>query len=813
MGTLLQDLRYAVRKLLRTPGFTLVALATLALAIGATTAVFSIVRGVLLDPLPFKNPAQLVSVGSVSEQGKPTLMSAPDFVDYRDQSSSFVGMAAIDQGSVNLTGPGVEPMRLVRAEVGARFFELLGVQPEIGRAFTPGEDAAGAPRVVILSDALWRSRFGADPRVVGRSISIDDSLYTVVGVAPARFAYPALSDIWVPMVWPSWALEPSSRGMHYLTAIGRVKSGVSIEHARQEIATIGRRLETQYPVSNTHRGGTIELLQEQMVGDVRPALLAMLGAVGFVLLIACANVANLLLVRAATRESEIAVRVALGAGRGRIVRQLVTESVLLAAVGAALGAVLAMWVVQAVVAFGPARVPRLGEVAVDGRALLFTAIIAVVTGILFGLVPALHAARSSLDQLLREGRRGSSRGGAQRTRGALVIAEMALAVVLLTGAGLLLRSFIRLAQVDPGFRTDRVTSFSVTIPDTKYPHDRQKNAFVARLSEQLERLPGVEGVAVSSMRLLSGSGIRTLVKIAGRPEPAPGNEAVSAVDAVSPGYFRELGIPLKQGRLYTAAEDRSDARQVVVVNQELVRRYFPNENPIGQRITLGVSHDTAQLGTEVESGGEIIGVVGDVKLLGLARENYPMTYVPYGALPLNDISVVVRSSADQKLIESEIRAAVRAVDPELPVYGLATADQIVSDSVAQPRFYLVLIGAFAAMALLLAALGIYGVISYTVSERTRELGIRIALGASSERVMRLVVGEGLWLTVVGVAMGLVAAVGLTRLIASLLFGVGAFDPLTFAGVAILLVGVAAVSSWLPARRAARVDPVIAMRVE
>ena len=813
MDTLFQDLRYAVRKLVRTPGFTLVAVSTLALAIGATTAVFSIVQGVLLEPLPFKDPEQLVLVASVKEQGKPRQMSVLDFIDYRDGSSSFVGMAAMDVGSANLTGAGVEPMRLKRAEVGARFFELLGVQPEIGRGFTSGEDVAGAPRVVVLSSALWRSRFGADPRIIGRSISIDDSLYTVVGVAPAKLTYPETPDIWVPIVWPSWALQPANRGSHYLLAIGRVKAGVPIERARQELATIGRRLEARYPQSNTHIGGTAQPLREQIVGDVRPALWAMMGAVGFVLLIACANVANLLLVRASAREAEVAVRAALGAGRGRIVRQLVTESVLLAVVAAILGAMLATWAVQTVVAFGPAGVPRLDEVAVDGGTLLFTAMIALVTGVLFGLVPALHASRVGLSQVLREGRRGSSRGGARRTRSALVVAEMALAVVLLAGAGLLLRSFVRLTHVDPGFRTDHLTSFNVTIADAKYPYDRQKNAFVARLSEQLERLPGAEGVAVSSVRLLSGRGMITVLDIAGRPSPGPGNKPASAVDPASPGYFHAIGLPLVQGRLYTAADDRPDARQVVVVNQELVRRYFPNENPIGQHITLGISHDTAQTGMEIASGGEIIGVVGDVKVLGLAREPYPMTYVPFGALPVNDLSVVVRSSADPRLIESGIRAAVRAVDPELPVYGLATAEQIVGDSVSQPRFYLLLIGAFAAIALLLAALGIYGVISCTVSERTRELGIRIALGASSERVVRLVLGEGLWLTIGGVVLGLVAAFALTRLIASLLFGVGAVDPLTFAGVSVLLVGVAAMASWLPARRAARVDPVIAMHAE
>ncbi|HEX5439109.1 MAG TPA: ABC transporter permease [Gemmatimonadaceae bacterium] len=813
MDTFFRDLRYAARKLLHTPGFTLVAVTMLALAIGATTAIFSIVYGVLLKPLPFKDPGQLVAIASENPPGKPTSMSALDFIDYRDGSTSFVGMAAMDHSNVNLTGTGVEPLRLSEEAVGARFFALLGVQPQLGRTFASNEDAPNAPKVVVLSDALWHGRFGGDPRVVGQTISLDGAPYTVIGVAPSGFTYPEKPDIWVPLVWPSWALLPSNRGAHFLSAIGRVKAGVPIEHAREEIAAIAKQLEEQYPESNTHYGGTVQPLQQQIVGDVRPALYAMLGAVGFVLLIACANVANLLLVRAAAREPEIAVRTALGAGRRRIVRQLVTESILLALAGALLGALLATWAVQAVVAFGPAGLPRLDEVAVDGRVLLFTVALALATGVLFGLAPAVHASRADVSRMLREGVRGSSRGGARRTRGALVMIEMALAVVLLVGAGLLLRSFVRLTHVDPGFRTDHVISFNVAISDAKYPYDRNKNIFVAQLSEQLTRLPGTEAAAVALEQPLGDSHMRTIMEIAGRPKPTPGNEPDTDIDPASPDYFRALGIPVIRGRLYTAPEDRSSAPQVVVVNQEFVRRYFPNENPIGRRITLGVTHDTAQTGTPVTSGGEIIGVVGDVKQFGLGGKDYPMTYVPFGTFPQNDISVAVRSSADPKLIEGAIRAAVHQVDADLPIFGLATMDQVVHDSVAQPRFYLLLLSAFAGIALLLAALGIYGVISYTVSQRTRELGIRLALGASHERVVRMVLGQGLWLTLGGILLGLAAAFGLTRLITSLLFGVGAIDPLTFAGVAVILAAVAVLASWLPARRAARVDPVIAMRAE
>jgi len=813
MDTLLQDIRYALRKLLRAPGFSLIAVVTLALAIGAATAVFSIVNGVLLQPLPFGDPARIVSVSSTGKGGEPVYMSSLDYVDYRDGSRSFESMAQYSSTSVNLTGGDAQPLRLSEARVGAHFFEVLGARAQAGRYFAAGEDSPGAPRVAVISDALWRGRFGADPQVVGRSISLDDEQYTVVGVAGPELRFPERPDVWVPYVFQPYELEPQARGGHSLWGIARVKEGVSVASASAELAGIAKSLEAKFPGSNTGFGAVAVPLRDRIVGDVRPALVAMLGAVGLVLLMACANVANLLLVRAAARESEMAVRTALGAGRGRIVRQLVTESVLLALAGAALGVLIASWAVGAVVAFGPTGLPRLDEVSVDGRVLLFAAAVALATGILFGLAPAIQTARSNSGQSLRDGPRGSSRGGAQRTRNGLVVLEMALAVVLLIGAGLLMRSFVRLVSVDPGFRSEQLVGFDITLPDAKYSFDRQRLALTGELQQRLRDLPGTNDVAVSYGRPLRRMGIFTAFQVDGRPEGAPDDRPITFVQPVSPEYFGALRIPLVSGRLYTAADDRRDAPPVVLINRELARRYFATESPIGKRITLALNHDTAGPGSTVTMGGEIVGIVGDVKQFGLESDVRPAVYLPFGHMPTGRVTVLVRSTADPRLLESEIRSRVHELDPDLPIFGLGTMKQFVSESVSQPRFYVLLLGGFAGIALVLAALGVYGVISYAVSQRTRELGIRIALGATQERVVRMVLSSGFLLAITGVATGVLASLYLTRLLRTLLFGVPATDPLTFVAVAVLLIAVAALAALIPARRAAAVNPVIAMREE
>ena len=815
MDILVQDIRYAARKLLRTPGFTVIAVTTLALAIGATTAVFSIVDGVLLKPLPFHNPGELVRLGSTSRESKLAHMSVPDFIDYRDQTHSFVAVAQIqDRNSANLTIPGTEPMRLNSASVGASFFELLGVPMQLGRGFIAGEDANGAQPVVVLSDKLWQTEFAADLHVVGRSISLNGKDYTVVGVAPRSLTYPAKPDLWVPFVFESWMTDPENRGAHFIQAIARLRPGITVEAAKRDMATVGERLRAEYPKSNATFGGTAVDLQESIVGNVQPLLLTMFGAVAFVLLIACANVANLLLVRSASRETEIAVRTALGAGRARIIRQLITESLMLSALGAVIGGAIASWAVDAIVAFGPRGLPRLDEVSVDSRVLAFSVIVALVTGLAFGLVPSLHSAKSELGQMLKENGRGSSgRRAAQRTRSALVIGEMALAVVLLIGAGLLIRSFVKLVQVDPGFRPEHVVSFDVSLPEVKYPHDREIRRFASDVRESLASLPGTQSVAVAFARPLEQQGMRVAFDVDGRPPAPADSRMVADVRPASSNFFSTLGMRLVRGRVFTPAEEDFGPPPVFVVTESFVKKYFATEDPIGKRITLGIAHDTAGANTSVTARGEIVGVIHDVHQRGLNDDLAPAVYLGWGTLPINDVSFLVRSNNDSQTLAAAIRERVHGVDPTMPIYDVRTMEAAVSESVAQPRFYMMLLSAFAALALLLAAIGIYGVISYSVSQRTRELGIRIALGASQDRVVRLVLGQGMGLTLIGICGGLVGSYWLVHLLAAMLFGIGATDALTFGTVAIVLLGVAALATYLPARRAARVDPVIAMRAD
>jgi predicted permease len=814
MDILLQDIRYAARKLLRTPAFTIIAVTTLALAIGATTAVFSIVNGVLLKPLPFREPGAVMRVGSMDREGKLVYLSAPDFIDYRDQTKSFVGMAQIqERNSANLSLEGSDPQRVNAANVGASFFDLLGTPMQLGRGFATGEDAKGAQRVVVLSNRLWRSTFGADPSILGRAISVNGEDHTVVGVAPASLSFPAKPDLWLPFVLEPWMTDPENRGAHFFSAIARIRPGVTADAAKREMNTIGARLRAEYPKSNANFSGTAESLQTSLTGDVRKALFTMFGAVAFVLLIACANVANLLLVRAGGREAEMAVRTALGAGRGRIVRQLITESVMLSVLAAMIGGALAGWAVDAIVAFGPKGLPRLEDITVDARVLAFSVVLAIVTGLVFGLVPALHAAKTELGQMLKDGMRGGSRRATQRTRSMLVVSELALAVVLLVGAGLLIRSFVKLVNVDPGFQTEHITSFDVTLPTKKYPYDRDLRRFASELRSGLSSLPGTQSVAVAFARPLEPQGIRASFDIDGRP-PAPNDKRlITDIRPVSSTFFSTFGIRVLRGRVFTDAEESFGPPPVVVVSQAFVRKYFPNEDPIGQRITMGVSHDTAAPPSEVKAQGQIVGIVNDVHQRGLSAEPTPAVYVGWGTFPLNDVAFVVRSRAETSTISAGIRERVRAIDAQMPVYDVSTMEQAVSESVSQPRFYMFLLTAFAALALLLAALGIYGVISYSVSQRTRELGIRIALGATQDRVVRLVLGQGVMLTIIGVSVGLLGAYWLMHLLAALLYGVGATDMATFAGVAVVLLGVASLASYLPARRAARVDPVIAMRAE
>lgn len=813
MQTFLQDLRYAGRKLLRAPGFAITAVATLALAIAATTAVYSIVDGVLLRPLPFRSPDRLVRVESTGRDGRPMPLSPADFLDYRDQSTSFTGMAQYTVGLTNFATNNGEPTRLDRGQVGPTFFDVLGVGPLRGRFFSPDEGVPGNASVAVISEKLWRARFNADPNILGQKLSLDEQQHTIIGIAPNSVSFPQPVDLWTPRAILS-SSAPSARGAHQFFAIGRVKDGVSIARAREDVATIAKRLAEQYPLLNSEFGGSVQPLQEQMVGNLRTTLFAILGAVGFVLLIACANVANLLLVRASSRSGEMAVRTALGAGTSRIVRQLVTESLLLATAGAAIGITLAMWIINAIVVLGPRVLPRLQDVSVNGRVLVVSAVVSIATGVLFGLVPALFATRPDLASILRGGGRGATRGGMQRVRSALVVSEMALAVVLLIGAGLLIKSFVALTRVDPGFRTENVVTFDLSLPNAKYAGDRARLSLLDNVAQRLEALPGTENVGLVFGRPLGRQVMMTAFDVVGQPPNDPQNRTITEVHAASPSYFDAIGLPLKRGRWYTDAENRRDGHHVLVINEELARRYFPGKDPIGKEITLGVSYnEPAFPGDTLPVRGEIVGIVGDVKQRGLSADLFPMVYVPFNTLPGGLTSVVVRTRAPQATVEGAIRAQVREVDPRLPVVGLSTMSRVISDSVAQPRFYMVLLAAFAAIALLLSAIGIYGVISFAVAQQSREFGIRIALGATNTRLLRHVLGEGLGLTGLGVGIGLLAAFALTRLISNLLFGVAAIDAMTFAAVGLGLIGIALVACWIPARRAAAVDPLIAMRAE
>jgi len=808
-STVLQDIRYAVRKLSRTPGFTTIAAFTLALAIGATTAIFSVIDGVLLKPLPFRDPERVVRVTNLRD-GNRMVSSVPDFLDIRAQSKSYASLAALDAQAMNLTG-GSEPERIGAARVGATFWSLLGVTPQVGRGFAPNEDSQSAARTVVLSDGLWKRRFGGDRRIVGKTIALDGNSFTVIGVAPAGFSFPDRPDVWIPLVFAQDDLNPDGRGAHWMGIMGRLAPNVTVTQATSELVTITRRLEQQYPESNTNMSGAVIPMQEYLVGDVRPALYVMLGAVAFVLLIACANVANLLLVRAASRESEMAVRTALGAGAWRLVRQLVIESVLLAMIGGVFGTLLALWGVDLLLSMAPNGLPRINEVTVNGSVLVFTAGVTAVTGVLFGLFPALHAARANVGGMLKEGMRGSSGGVAsRRARNTLVMAEMALAVVLLVGAGLLIRSFSKLLAVDPGFRAERVVTFAIAAPDTKYGQYAQRRELVSNLVERMKRVPGAQGAAVVTGLPLSNIMMRTSAHIVGTPPERPGERKSTDVAMATPGYFTTMGIPLVAGRDFTD-RDGSGAPVVSIVNQEFVKRYFPNENPIGKRIELGWDQDTASTGGNMTLGGEIVGVVANVKRRGLSQEVFPETYASYMQPTFSNFSVVVRSTADPSTVMAAIRAQMRELDRDLPLSDLRQLKELVAASVSRPRFYTTILGVFASIALILAAVGIYGVISYAVSLRTRELGIRIALGATGRQVSGLVLQQGVGLAIAGVAVGGAGAYWLTRLLSKLLFGVSATDPLTFVGVAALLTAIAAIASFVPARRAAKVDPLLAMR--
>jgi putative ABC transport system permease protein len=799
-----QDTGYALRVLGRGRGFAAVAMLTLALGVGANTAIFSVVRGVLLRALPYPEPERLVAVQSVI-RGSPTAVSPPDFLDWRAQAKSFAGLAAYFLSTTNLTGTG-EPERLTQARVSSNFFDILGIRPARGRGFLAGEDAQTAPRVAILSDGLWRRRFGADPSIIGRTIRLDDFPTTVVGIAPPELKLPVGVDLWLTTRFAARDIDPRARGARWIAVVGRLSSGATLASARAEMAAIAERLALADPRHDDGVTSRVATLREDLVGGVRAPLLILLGAVGFVMLIACVNVASLALGRTAARETELTVRVALGAGRGRIARQILTENLVLALGGGGAGLVLAVLGTRALVALAPGDLPLVHAVHVDGAVLSFSLAVTLLSGLAFGVVPALQGSRHGIEARLRAGSRGVSLGSG-RLRRVLVVTEVALAITLLAGAGLLVRSLARLTAVDPGFRPDHLATFSVSLSPVRYPDVARRRQFAQELETRLAGLPGVASAGISFALPLTNSGFGFTFAIGGRPEVSGPDEPRAQVRVVTPDYFRAMGIPIVRGRGFTVRDDET-APQVILISQEAARRYWPNEDPIGQTLMTGWGMDDTH-----RFGGMIIGVVGDVRQFSLAMAPQPEVYGPMAQRPLDELSVVMHSTTPTTTALAAARAVVRELDAELPVYDVRAYDDIVRESIAERRFYVTLLAMFAGLALVLAAIGIYGVIAYSVQQRRRELGIRIALGATRERVIGLVMRQGMTLTVAGAAIGLGVAGLLTRVLRGQLYEVSATDPLTFLLVPAILLVVAVVACVVPARRAIAVDPATTIRAE
>jgi putative ABC transport system permease protein len=801
MTTLLQDLRYAFRMLLKNPGFAGVAIVALALGIGANTAIFSVVNTVLLQSLPYEAPDRLMVIKENKLPQFPEFSISPgNFLDWQKQATSFEKLAAVNGSAYNLVYGDTEPERLRGARMSAGLFEMLAVNPIQGRTFTDEEDQPGHENVVLISAGLWKRRFGGDPNIIGQSLTLSASNYTVIGIMPGTFAFPDReTEVWTPIAFT--ARQAQQHGSHYLFVIGRLKQGVTEQQADSELKTIAGRLAEQYPNTNAGWSNHILPMHEFQVRDIKSGLVFLIVAVVLVLLIACANVANLLLARATARQKEIAIRSALGASRMRVIRQLLTESVLLALFGGGVGLLLAFWGMQSLVALAPEDLPRVKEVALDGRVLGFTLLVTLMTGIIFGLVPALQSSNPHLSETLKEGGRGTT-GGHHRVRSSLVVVEVALALVLLICSGLLIRSFVTLRRVNPGFNSDNALAVSIALPGRKYTNPDQYSSFYNQLIERTSALPGVIAVGATQALPIQGDFLVGF-KIQGRPPEPPGQDKSTNYYAVTPDYFKAMGIPLVRGRLFTE-QDNKTTPSVAIINETMVRTYFPDEDPLGQ----GISLSQGQGGVR-----EIVGVVGDVKQYGLAQPSTFQTYEPYLQMPFSGMTLVMRTEGNPVALSGAIRSEVLVLDKEQPVSRIRTLEEIVAGSVQQQHFLMLLLGVFAAVALILAGVGLYGVMSYAVTQRTHEIGIRMALGANRGRVLRLVVGHGMMLALIGVGIGLAGAFAFTRVMANLLFSIGTTDPLTFAGISVLLSGVALVACLAPAHRATRVDPMVALRHE
>jgi putative ABC transport system permease protein len=804
VSMILKDIHYGIRSLARHPGFTAIALITLALGIGANTAIFSVVNAVLLRPLPFYDPERIVWLWDTQPQLPTAPASLPDFLDWKEQNRSFEHLAAFQSGKMFLdAGDGATdtPVGLVTPEM----FSVFHLSPILGRTFTDEETLPGRFRVAVLSHSMWQNRFGSDPNVSGRTIQLNGTAYTIIGVMPAGFSYPERAELWRPL-----EIDPAKldRGPHYLRVVGRLKPGVTPAQAQADMSTIAARLAQQYPEKIAGHGVKLERLADVVVGDVSLALYVLLGAVGFVLLIACANLANLMLARVGARQKEIAVRTALGASRLRIVRQLLTESIMLAMGGGVVGLLLAIWAVSWLVSLSADTIPRVHEISVDPRVAGFTLLVSVVTGVLFGLAPAIQVSRPDLTDALKESGRTTAGLRRNRLRSALVVSEVALSLVLLVGAGLMIRSFAKLNQIDPGFKPARVLTLGVTLLRSKYPADEQVGTLYSQILERASAAPGVVSAGAISDLPLSGSNTGDYFTIEGRPPIAKETEPLTEYRVVSPRYFESMGIPLLSGRDF-AQSDTRQSPNVVVINDAFARRHFAGEDPLGHRLKLQGQERDPLL---------IVGVVGNVRDIGLDEQPTPEAYVPFLQDPLSQtyqrsMTIVARTSLDPGAIAGPLRAALTSVDKGLPVYELKPMTEYLRDSLARRRFNLVLLSVFSSVALALAAVGIYGVISYGVTQRTHELGIRMALGAQPRDVLKLVVRQAMLVALAGVAIGLLASLALTRLMKGLLFSVSVTDPLTFGVIALLMTLIALLACLVPARRATKVDPLVALRYE
>jgi putative ABC transport system permease protein len=801
-----QDTRYGARMLRKSPGLTLVAVLSLALGIGAISTIFSFVNGIMLRPLPYQEPERLVLLDETAfKQGSPSIrVSFPNFVDWRQQNNSFEDIACYTAGGfiISSGAGGNEPEQLKCAFVNQGLFEILGVAPIIGRTFTADEDQRDHDQVVILSYGLWQRRFGSDPNILGQTLLLNNRSRVVIGVMPKGFQFPEVAEAWGPLALNTkiW-----TRTDHGLLSIARLKPGVTLEHAQAEMIQIASNIEAQNPITNEGLSVSLTSLRAGLVGDYKKALIILLGVVGFVLLIACVNVANLLLARATARQKEIAIRAALGANRKRIFRQLLTESLLLGLIGGALGLVLAMWGMDLLLAAIPIDIPFWMKFDLDGRVFAFTAGCSLLTGFVFGTAPALEASNPDLNETLKEGGRSGSASGRHHLRSVLVVAEIALSLVLLVGAGLMMRSFMSLQNVDAGINPEGVLTMYIAVPGAKYRAPEKRVAFFSALLDRLRTIPGVESAGTNSGLPLIGNNWGRSLTVEGAPVLPVGQAPVINHCVISPGYFGAMGITILKGRDF----DERDAREtpkVTIIDERLAREYWPGEDPIGKRIRFGPPEDN-------EPWHTIVGVVREVKHDRLDASTRMSVYLPFAQMPIGGSSVAIRTSVRPKELIAEVRARVKELDPDLALTQVMPMTEVVARSVWQPRLYTVLFGVFAAVALILATVGIYGVMSYSVTQRTREIGLRMALGAGRKDVLKLVVGQGIVLASIGVGVGLAAAVALTRLMSTLLFGVTATDPITFAAVSVLLAGVALGACFVPARRAAKVDPMVALRYE